>query len=116
MAVMSNKRTLYLAFGCVMPEIKGRLRDHVGYIIGRLRDETMRHRASKHKDLVMKTFARSLFFFSFLSYVTCFFFLTYPCLALHHKAFISLRHMVKTAMAELSDRRGLLLIPACFNS
>lgn len=76
MAVMSNKRTLYLAFGCVMPEIKGRLRDHVGYIIGRLRDETMRHRASKHKDLVMKTFARSwvCFFFSFLSYVTCFFF------------------------------------------
>lgn len=39
MAVMSNKRTLYLAFGCVMPEIRGRLWDHVSYITGRLHDD-----------------------------------------------------------------------------
>lgn len=50
--------------------------------------------------------ARGCCLVSFLFFFASF--LNRPRLALHHRAFLSSRHVVKTGMAELSDRRALL--------
>lgn len=73
MTLMSTKWRSYLALSCVVLEMKERLQDCGCYITGRLRDETMRHRLSKHKDLVTRTPCVAVFCFLFFSCIASFF-------------------------------------------
>lgn len=64
-----------------------------------LRDKTMRHWPNKHKDLVVMASCMAVFF----SCITSFFFFSFSITP--QSKFILSRHVVKTGMAELSDRK-----------